>query len=289
MRGSEDALHNTDRNEVSRELSTSMFDLVGQSDRAAILTALGEHSRKDFTGEGLAFSTLREQVGHDDPGNFNYHLQQLEDGPVEQTEAGYRLSTVGQRLLSVITAERFDPDRTIELDAQTDCLVCGEESPVEYTDNSLKIDCSTHSIRFDIGAGVVDRLGATAACRIGLRQATLDTASFQAGVCPGCEGAVESELVVDNGNAWFEATCRCCGLQLSNTPAGCVLDHPAVISLCWRHDIDVRREGQRVLATHTESHIADQNPIRVAVQVSVEADSIRLLLDDNGTVCEVEE
>lgn len=278
----------TDGGDADPDLSTAVFDLVGQSDRAAILTALGEYARREPDGDGLAFSALREWVGHDDPGNFNYHLQRLVGGPVERTDAGYRLSTVGQRLLSVVTAERFDPDQTVTLDATADCPVCGATSTVEYTDGRLQIDCSTHTAAFDIGPEVVERVGVATACRIGLRQGVIDTGSFRAGVCPGCEGPVDAGFVVDDGDPWFEATCRRCGLHLSNTPAGCVLDHPAVVSLCWRHDIDVRTAGQRILATRTESRVERRDPLRIAVEVSVADECLRLLLDDDGEVCEVD-
>ncbi|MEZ3145493.1 hypothetical protein [Halobaculum sp. MBLA0143] len=277
----------TDGGEPSEELSTAMFDLVGQSDRAAILATLGQYAREESDEGGLAFSTLRERVGHDDPGNFNYHLDRLVGGPVERTDAGYRLSTVGRRLLSVVVAERFDPEQTTEVDATADCPVCGTPATVEYTDGRLRIDCSTHTTAFDVGPEVVDRVGVATACRVGFRRGTLYTESFRAGVCPDCEGPVDAELAVDD-EAWFEGTCQRCGLELSNTPAGCVIDHPAVVSLCWRHDIDVRETGRRVLATHAESHVASRDPLRVAVEVSVGDDSVRLRLDDDGTVCDVE-
>lgn len=279
----------TDGGEPSGELSTAMFDLVGQSDRAAILTALGEYAREERDGDGLAFSTLRERVGHDDPGNFNYHLGRLVGGPVERTDAGYRLSTVGRRLLSVVAAERFDPEQTTDIDATADCPVCGTPATVEYTEGYLRIDCSTHTATFDVGAEVVDRVGVATACRVGFRQGILDTASFRDGVCSGCEGPVDAGFVVgEDDGPWFEGACRRCGLHLSNTPGGCVLDHPAVVSLCWRHDIDVREEGRRVLADHTESRVSGRDPLRVTVEVSIGDDSVRLRLDEDGTVTEIE-
>ncbi|MEZ3117391.1 hypothetical protein RYH80_15860 [Halobaculum sp. MBLA0147] len=268
---------------------TDVFDLVGHETRTAIVATLGEYDRTESDGSGLSFSTLRERVGHDDPGNFNYHLQRLVGGPVEKTDAGYTLSRVGHRLLAVVVSDRFDPETDTDLRATTDCPVCGDSAPVRYTDGCLEVECSTHSATLDVGSAFVDRVGVSRAYATGYWDGVLDCSSFRRGICRLCEGRTDGGLVERGDGVRFEAICRQCGHRITHVPAGCVLDHPAVVALCWDHDVDVREDAARLTADHADSEVVQTDPLRVDVRVTVGDDSVVVTLDDDATVCGVVE
>lgn len=265
------------------EPSTAVFELVGQETRAAILAALAAHAREE-PETAASFSTLRHRVGHDDPGNFNYHLQRLVGGPVERTADGYELSHVGQRLVGLLLSDRSNPDATTTVESRVACPVCGASSSLQYAGGALRLTCADHGAVLDVGPGVVARHGSTTACRLGLRRGLFDTAMARAGVCTACEGRMVGGLRERDERVVYEAICRRCGCRLSNIPGGCVLDHPAVVSLCYEAGLDVRTDGWRVLVEHTDWEILDREPLVVAVRVTVGDASVRLRLDASGTV-----
>ncbi|QAU14020.1 hypothetical protein EKH57_15640 [Halorubrum sp. BOL3-1] len=88
------------------------LDLLSHDVWADILAALADRISERPHGETLRFAELRKRIGHDDPGNFNYHLKRLVGTFVEKTDEGYRLSDIGQRLVAVCRSGRFDPGRS---------------------------------------------------------------------------------------------------------------------------------------------------------------------------------
>jgi hypothetical protein len=71
--------------------------LLGNETRIAILRAIASADE-----ERVPFSTLRERVGVDDSGQFNYHLNKLAGRYVRRTADGYALRQAGTDALDVI-------------------------------------------------------------------------------------------------------------------------------------------------------------------------------------------
>jgi hypothetical protein len=272
---------------------TDAIGLVNHDVRAAILVALADHQRDHPREPTLRFSTLRERVGHDDPGNFNYHLKRLVGSFVEKHDEGYRLSEVGHHFVAVLHSGRFDPDLTREWpDADVTCLVCGGRSTVTYDDGLLQVVCEEgHGSFLNVGPELLERRSLTAALDVATRRTLLEAKSTMDGVCPYCEGATAeaSARFHDESIAvTYEWACERCGALLQNDAGGCVLYHPAVVGFCHRRGVDVFDDAWTALAEHTgDGRVVGEDPLRVAVDVAVAGDRLELTLDETATVVDV--
>lgn len=104
---------------------------------ADALTALASEHRIEIlrvladADEPLAFSDLRESVGMDDTGRFNYHLTELCGRFVRNTDTGYELGHAGERVVLAAAGLDSEGARVLAEQASTDdneCPVCGQES-----------------------------------------------------------------------------------------------------------------------------------------------------------------
>lgn len=267
--------------------------LVSHEVRAGILVALAEHQREHPRAAALSFSDLRERVGHDDPGNFNYHLKRLLGTLVEKTEEGYRLSDVGHHFVAVLHSGRFDPDRRREFpDAETACLLCGGASTVTYEDGSLRVACEAgHTSLLNVGPELLERHSLTTALDVAVRRTLLEARSTMDDVCPYCGGATSGTVArfpEDPVAVTFEWTCERCGAFLQNTAGGCVLYHPAVVGFCYRRGVDVFDDAWTALAEHVgDGTVVSEDPLRVQVAVTLAGDRLVLILDESTSVVDI--
>lgn len=267
--------------------------LVSHEVRAGILVALAEHQREHPRAAALSFSDLRERVGHDDPGNFNYHLKRLLGTLVEKTEEGYRLSDVGHHFVAVLHSGRFDPDRRREFpDAETACLLCGGASTVTYEDGSLRVACEAgHTSLLNVGPELLERHSLTTALDVAVRRTLLEARSTMDDVCPYCGGATSGTVArfpEDPVAVTFEWTCERCGAFLQNTAGGCVLYHPAVVGFCYRRGVDVFDDAWTALAEHVgDGTVVSEDPLRVQVAVTLAGDRLVLILDESTSAVDI--
>lgn len=266
------------------------IELVSHETRARILVSLAAQHRKAPWNPTLRFSELRARVGHVDPGNFNYHLTQLTDRLVTQTEAGYQLSTVGYRFVGVLLSGQFDPELELDLsDIEVDCFFCGTPAVVSYADGTLRIDCENdHSFRPDTGPNIVTDHPVEETVDVMMLASLVDMRLILNGVCPTCHGQTSGglELFEDNNSPIaYRATCDRCGLFYQNTVGGCVLDHPAVVSLCYEHGLDIRTDAREILREHVQTpDLLNDDPLYVEVEISIDDDTVMLGLDETATV-----
>lgn len=136
----------------------SAFNTLGNDLRIGILRALW--NAPEFS---LSFSELRRAVGARDSGTFSYHLSELQDHFVAETDAGYELQYPGHRVLDAIESGVFHEQASIgPVELDTDCRQCGERLTFEYgTDFIARVHCSGCGNRalewpFDPG-GITDR------------------------------------------------------------------------------------------------------------------------------------
>jgi hypothetical protein len=276
------------------ETLAESVQLVSHDVRADIVVALAEHQREAAPGEALGFAALRRRVGHDDPGNFNYHLGQLRGNLVTGTEEGYRLSTVGQHYVALLVSGRFDPDESRELpDVETACPVCGKSSSVAYEGGMLRTACPDgHTSRLNVGPELLDEWSVEETLTIALRRNLFEAKSVVEGICPYCEGSTAGGFERVDGDAipvQYEAQCERCGMVVSNTAGGCVLFHPAVVAFCYQHGIDVYRDAWKVMTSHIETVTVDEEePLRVGVELVVDDNSLVVTLDRSAAVTNVE-
>lgn len=272
---------------------TAAIELVSHDVRADILVAFAEHQREHPTDQWLRFSELRRRVGHDDPGNFNYHLQRLVGSLVERSEDGYRLSDVGHRFLAVLHSGRFDPALSREFpDLEIACLFCDGAMTVTYADGLLRTRCPAgHETRLDVGPELFEEHSIEAVVNLALCRSLEEGRAFLEGICPLCDGPTTGGLErVSDGPVpvQYVGQCRRCGLLLNNTIGGTVLFHPAVVAFAYRRDLDVFREAWTAMTTLVrDTVILAEDPLRVRIELERRDDILELVLDETGSVIRV--
>lgn len=80
------------------EAVSDTLALLGDQRRVAIVAELAAAGAVPGSATTLRFSRLRDRVGVEDSGQFNYHLGKLCGRLVERTEEGYRLTPAGAAL-----------------------------------------------------------------------------------------------------------------------------------------------------------------------------------------------
>jgi hypothetical protein len=275
---------------------TAVVELVGHQTRAGILLALADRQRERPREPALGFAHLRRVVGHNDPGNFNYHLQRLVGVLVTKTAAGYRLSNVGQRFVGSLRSGRYGATTAAVGEGgphEVACPVCGAVAAVGVAEGSVRFDCpADHAFVTNVAPELLSTRGLEATLRLAMHRVRYETQSIRQGICPLCDGPMAGSLATRDDRepaVACTATCERCGLFLQSTVGALVLDHPAVVSLCYSHGLDVRDDAWTVLREHVGSiTIVEKSPLRVTVEVAIGEESRTLALDGDATVVEVQ-
>lgn len=269
------------------------IELVNHETRAEILVALAEHQRDRPHDPALRFSELRRRVGHDDPGNFNYHLSRLQGNLVEKTGEGYRLSNLGAQFVGLLVSGKFDADTQREFpDDDSRCPVCDAETDMTYDDGVLQVACGNgHTANLDVGPGLLEGRPIAEALNIAIRRNLFDVMEFIDGICPDCEGETSGELRNPDDeriDVLYQGVCTRCGTIVQSPGGACVLFDPAVVSLCADHGLDVRRDAWTIVTRHLQrASMADDGT--AVVEVAIDDDELTVYLDRSGRVTEVDE
>lgn len=273
---------------------SSKLDLVSHDVRAGILVALARHQREHAPDSTLGFAELRRRVGHDDPGNFNYHLKRLRGTLVVKAEGGYRLSSVGHHFVAVLLSDRFDPDRTLSFpDVELSCLLCGETATAAYEDGLLETRCQAgHELRLNVGPELLERTSVDEALQVGLRRSLLEVKSIVDGVCPYCEGETTGALErasLDPEPVQYAGYCERCGTTVRSTAGGCVLFHPAVVSFCHDRGRNVYQHTWDIVTDHVgTARLTGEDPLRAEVSAAIDGEELAVALDRSAAVLSVE-
>ncbi|RQG97861.1 winged helix-turn-helix domain-containing protein [Natrarchaeobius chitinivorans] len=113
--------------------------------------------------------------------------------------------------------------------------------------------------------------------------------SILEGICPYCHATAERSLEPEDVGHWthsFTASCSNCG-SLGGSHVGVVLlVHPAAVSFCWDHSIDVtdRRFWTLPFVDDGIVTVADEEPRRLRLAVELDGDRLEALVDDSVTV-----
>lgn len=305
--------------------TTQAFELLANETRMAILLALWEAHRPFTAGTGVSFSQLRDLVGVQDSGQFNYHLGKLEGRYVTSTEEGYKLTPAGNKITRAVIAGVGLQSPTLEpTEIDMTCPLCEAATEVTYRDGRLFQRCTEcdgkyaqtdefpegtlFSWRFE-PAGLSNRSPEEiwAACSKGMLQRSLAMIDR---VCPECSGTVTAELeVCEDHDPGADDICEHCGREreilallqctvckysTGGTPGALVTQHPAVISFYYDHGVELQygmdfRKVKRLLdlGESHEERVVSNDPLRIQVTVEYEGDELSLELDDQLQVLEV--
>ncbi|MFW6448095.1 MAG: DUF7351 domain-containing protein [Halobacteriota archaeon] len=271
------------------------FKRLGHQHRLATLLALDEAS-------ALTFSDLRERVGADDPGGFNYHLRQLDGLFVEQVEGAYELTPAGRRVVAALHSGAFTSDfvdQTIDTDHR--CLRCDGTLQVHLERKGMSVSCRSCELRYnhvEIPPRAVvdhDRGELFDLVERWVKQ-WITTAEY--GVCPRCDGRMGRRVLrADDPDDWGGAIpgwvqdlpvsvvlryqCERCGETRFGHAAAVAALHPIVAAFHHEHGIDVRRIPLPDLEWLSlgSATVASTDPLRIEVVAEVAGDALRVTFD----------
>ncbi len=215
------------------------FATLGNGTRLGILQALGRAE------DDVSFSELRDRVGVEDSGQFNYHLEQLVGHFVRKTDEGYQLQRAGRRVVEAVLSgavtDAPDLDRTR---VDETCELCGAPIEVARDGGSIAMYCTECAGRYshaygddptgrraDEGylgrlplppAGLRDRTP-TEVLRAAWTWGNLEMLAISAGICPRCSATVDrTPLVVCEDHDTSDGLCaECRGRQAVRLTVSC--------------------------------------------------------------------
>jgi hypothetical protein len=277
--------------EFDHEIAAA-FDVLGQELRMGIIEALAEVRAEDPQNPGMSFSELRDRVGIDDSGQFNYHLDKLTGQFVQETETGYELNAAGREVVGAVLSGSFettDEWGPAELDAP--CRECGETVAAHYEAGVITVECDdghlNHSDYFP--AGIVERLSLLDAMDLATLVGQQDLELLLREVCPNCYCEVEVAISLEDGHPLLEGRCKRCGRTLQGPASLVVLSHPILRAFYLERDTDIRETPLWTLPFLTESdrlRVHSESPLRVEVDASIGDDALTFLVGEDGSVLE---
>jgi hypothetical protein len=206
------------------------FAALGNDHRLEIVRVLwragAAHDYDDGvdTAETMAYSALRDAIGIEDNGQFNYHLSRLVPHFVRRTDEGYRLSGAGKQIARTVIAVSGTQRLDVSRDLDVDCPLCGADVAAVYEDQWLRVRCTECAGLFGDRAPT-GTLFLTSFPAAGLRardpgrtlaaalyRCALDITYLVYGICRECAGEVSSTVTVcDAHEPGEEDRCEACG------------------------------------------------------------------------------
>ena len=281
---------------VETSTPEAAFGLLSHEIRFGILRALHD-------ADGVqSFSALRDAVGVDDPGQFNYHLGELVGRFVRSTESGYRLAAAGQRVVGAVLSGGV----TMELDAEpvaTDapCPACGAAMTARFRSEGIAIECPACELQYtdpDVPPGLVDAVATDEVADVVERWGQRNRASAGYGLCHNCDGPITTEVVLP-GDArapdWLDGDdlettvvyeCDRCGESWHAIVPLAALSHPAVMGFHHDHDIDLRTTPTWNLPwlAVDGGTVTDRDPLRVTVTMTLDDETATFTFDRDLSV-----
>ena len=286
-------------NSLSQDTETGFdaagaFSLLGDETRVAILRALA--GRGD---EPASFAELRERVGVEDSGRFNYHLGKLVGTFVEKIDDGYALTYAGSRVVGAVYEGAYaagDDIEPFELDAT--CPDCAGAIELGYVDENICIrcrDCEETLSKFGFPPGAIaDRDPAELPLLLTRHMQTL-LERLRAGFCVTCSGPVEPRFDPEAGERELALTFECarCHERVQTSLASVLMTDSTVVSFHDDHGVDIRETLPWSLAwlSDSEAEQVSESPPRYAVSATLDAgtpaaETLRVEVDQELRVVE---
>ncbi|WP_435178275.1 winged helix-turn-helix domain-containing protein [Halorussus sp. AFM4] len=296
-----DAGRDSDEVVVERLPPDEAFGLLAHETRFRILETLND------ADDPLAFSELRERVGVDDPGQFNYHLGKLSGRFVRNGDEGYGLAAPGRRIVGAVLSGGYtkaleaDP---VEMDSA--CLVCGNEMATEFRDDGVDIGCTECEFTYTntpIPPGVLEGVAPDDVPRVVDRWLKRNQSGVNFGFCYNCDGRLDATVVVQEPDdvreslaEWapfvsVEYDCDRCGYHVKSSFSSATVLHPAIVDFHYDRGVDVRDTPLWDLdwIGPEAATVASRDPLRVDVSVTLGEETRVFAFDEDVNLVETRE
>ncbi|GAA0225652.1 winged helix-turn-helix domain-containing protein [Haladaptatus pallidirubidus] len=271
------------------------FSVIANETRLSILEALWQAPERP-----VRFSELRKEVGLRDSAQFNYHLQQLADHFVVQTDDGYDFRQAGKKVVSAILAGSFNEHPRLDpIELDETCADCGANLHATYEDETLVIDCPDcaklyGSYSFPPG-GLNDRTDCEIMDAFNQRVRHLHCLAAD-GVCPECNGKMETDVTRDTEEILgtkirVDHQCEQCRHRLRSTVGLSLLDQSQVVTFYSDHGIDLCSKPFWALSwcvSDDQTRILSDDPWEIEVTISLSDDELHVIVDGGLNVVEIE-
>jgi len=305
--------------------ATEAFALLANETRLAILLALWELHDPGTGDTAATFSELYDRIDYDNPGNFSYHLNQLEGQFIRKRpdDERYELRKTGLEIVrSVIGGAGVQDARLEPTEIDRECHLCGSPTAVSYEDGTVYqvcTECAGMTTREDLPngwlngmkfdpAGLTDRsaeeLFAAAEVAAYRHMRTM----FE-GLCSACSGPVDASLeVCEDHDAdgvcstcgrvpayTVQFRCRVCKDFHGTTPEVVSVFHPAVVAFYYHHGVAPQghtdeHDGLTYVGNQEPDHeteLISEEPPQVEVTITLDDEELRLTFDGTVTVTDV--
>jgi len=281
-------------NEIEEFESISMeeaISVLGEQTRMEIIVELGKAWDEDrHQQQKIGFSELMEAVGLTDSGQFNYHLDKLVGSFVAKSDDGYWLPNPGMKLYRLIVSGTVT-ERGMRGDIDVDeCLSCGGTVQATYrADNALVFTCKDcnkgHAVIPFSPRGFTNRTD-TDALQAAFRSFYSELRLARQGICPACDGDVETQLVDDLserldslsvGGVISSLKCNVCNNYYYSDLSSVALTTDEVRRFLLDAGVEppLVREWHDVAVAADESvSIVERDPLRVQITFAVDGETI---------------
>ena len=291
------------------------FALLGNEIRMNVLRHLGQ------AGGPMSFSELRDAAEVEDPGQFNYHLDQLVGHFVQRTEDGYELRRPGRRIIEAVLSgavtEAPDLERT---ELAWPCMYCGATSvEIEFREEQLGVYCtecpgSYGEPEMDDDALPAQRQrlfhnhlppaglqGRSAEDLLitSMHWSGIEVMRLSVGVCPRCSASVEREYEACEDHNSGEGICAECrrrrGVVLHYSCTNCIFEALTLLGMGFLANMRlvdlIRDHGYNPIAPVSsrvhgmiftyDEQIHSIDPLDVTVTFSLGEDEVTFNVDES--------
>lgn len=265
------------------------FEVLGDDVRLAILRSLQDERRL------VTFSELRERVGVDDSGRFNYHLDRLWGHFIRRTDDGYELRFHGKRVVETVLSGTFTDTATVgPFPVEGSCYACDGDLEGRYDDERVTIrctDCDERILSIDNPPSALQGRDTAELMAAYSRWSRARVSLAADGVCPACGGRTDRSVYEPGDDLPFEVLpsfeCAVCSHRAATSFAALALRSRVVEGFYADHGIDVDTHpywdiDPCVTGEYTTVDLRDPVDVEVAFPAGTEV--LRVRLDDDLAV-----
>ena len=286
--------------QVSPGKLEEVFGLVANQSRIDVLLELW----KQYP-DPIAFSDLREAVGMENSGKFNYHLNVLRPEFVRKGEEGYRLTFAGRQAIGVSVSGSFTAADTVDIGrvpAGT-CRICTGRLEAVYEEGHVVVtcsDCEELLAKLPISPISISTVEPERVPDVFSDHLLILAHTLSSGFCTHCRGRVEASLTAlsDEESVTYRDTldvrfdCQQCGDWTNLNVGGVLMNHPVVTSFLFDAGIDLHDRGTygwEVLPLHDpDENLAGGEDPRLELRFEIDERVLELTVDDSVTVVDYE-
>ncbi|WP_435176559.1 ArsR/SmtB family transcription factor [Halorussus sp. AFM4] len=271
------------------------FSVIANETRLSILEALWKAGDRP-----VSFSELRREVGMRDSAQFNYHLKQLTDHFVVQTDDGYDFRQAGKKVVRAILAGSFNEHPEMgPFEVEGTCADCGAGLQAYYHDEMLAIDCTecgkNHGEYPFPPGGLNDRSREEVMDAFNQRVRHLHCLAAD-GVCPECNGRMTTTVTRDTEDylgleVRVDHECEQCRHQLYSAVGLSLLDQSDVVTFHREHGVDLCTTPYWKLdwcVSDEHTTVLSDDPWKIRVEIPLDDEVLSVTLDGDLTVLDIE-